>query len=75
MWDGDFPDGPVVENLPSSAGDTGSIPGRVTKIPHATGQLSPWAANYWARALCNPRAATKIPRATTKTRHSQINNK
>ena len=46
MWDGDFPDGPVVENLPSSAGDTGSIPGRVTKIPHATGQLSPWAANY-----------------------------
>ena len=23
----DFPDGPVVENLPANAGDTGSIPG------------------------------------------------
>ena len=37
----DFPGGPVVKNLPSSAGDVGSIPGRGTKIPHATGQLSP----------------------------------
>ena len=25
MWD--FPDGPVVENLPVNAGDMGSIPG------------------------------------------------
>ena len=24
----DFPDGPVVKNLPTNAGDTGSIPGR-----------------------------------------------
>ena len=37
----DFPDGPVVENPPSNAGDTGLIPGRGTKIPHAAGQLSP----------------------------------
>ena len=29
--------------LPTSAGDTGSIPGWGTKIPHATGQLSPCA--------------------------------
>ena len=36
--------GPVVKNPPSNAGDTGSIPGRGTKIPHATGQLSPCAA-------------------------------
>ena len=35
-----FPGGPVVKNLPSSAGDVGSIPGRGTKIPHAAGQLS-----------------------------------
>ena len=35
-----FPGGPVVKNSPSSAGDTGSIPGRGTKISHATGQLS-----------------------------------
>ena len=39
----DFPGGPVVKNLPSDAGDTGLIPGRGTKIPHATGQLSPRA--------------------------------
>ena len=39
----DFPGGPVVKNPPSSAGDAGSIPGRGTKIPHATGQPSPRA--------------------------------
>ena len=38
---GDFPGGPVVKNPPSDAGDTGSIPGLGTKIPHAVGQLSP----------------------------------
>ena len=31
----DFPDGPVVKNLPSKAGGTGSVPGLGTKIPHA----------------------------------------
>ena len=39
----DFPGGPVVKNLPSNAGDVDSIPGRGTKIPLATGQLSPRA--------------------------------
>ena len=39
----DFPGGPVVENLPSNAGDTSLIPGQETKIPHAAGQLSPFA--------------------------------
>ena len=29
----DFPGGPVVKNPPSNAGDSGSIPGRGTKIP------------------------------------------
>ena len=37
------PSGPVVKNLPSSAGDVGSIPGRGTKIPHVVGLLSPCA--------------------------------
>ena len=32
----DFPDGPVVKNLPSSAGDAGSIPDLGTKIPYPT---------------------------------------
>ena len=40
----DFPGGAVVKNPPSNAGDTGSIPGRGTKIPHAAVQLSPCAA-------------------------------
>ena len=39
----DFPGGPVVKNLPSNAGDMGSIPGGGTNIPHAKGQLNPWA--------------------------------
>ena len=42
IWD--FPGGPVVKNLPSNAGDPGSIPGRGTKIPLAAGQLSSHAA-------------------------------
>ena len=50
----------MVKNPPSSVGDTGSIPGRGIKIPHATGQLS-------------PRATTreKIPSVAPKTQHSQ----
>ena len=36
----DFPGGPVVKNLPSNAGDEGSILGQGTKIPHAAGQPS-----------------------------------
>ena len=34
----------MVKNPPSNAGETGSIPGRGTKISHAVGQLSPRAA-------------------------------
>ena len=37
----DFPGSPVVKNLPSNAGDVGSIPGQRTEIPHTSGQLSP----------------------------------
>ena len=33
---GNFPDGPVVKNSPSNAGDTGLVPGWGTKIPQAT---------------------------------------
>ena len=39
----DFPGGPVVKNLPYNAGDSGSIPGQGTKIPHAVEQLNPHA--------------------------------
>ena len=34
----DFPGGPVFKNLPSNAGDAGSIPGPGIKIPHMVGQ-------------------------------------
>ena len=40
---GDFPGGPVLKSPPCNAGDTGSIPGRGTKIPHAAEQLNPRA--------------------------------
>ena len=36
----DFPDGPVVENLSTNAGDTVSIPDLGTKIQHVKQQLS-----------------------------------
>ena len=36
----DFPGSPVVKNLPSSAGNTGSSPGQGTKIPHTSRQLN-----------------------------------
>ena len=35
MWCWDFPGGPVIENLPSNAGDPVSIPGQGAKVPHA----------------------------------------
>ena len=31
----------MVTNLPRNVGNSGSIPGQGTKIPHAAGQLSP----------------------------------
>ena len=52
----------MVRNLPSNAEDTGSIPGRETEIPQATGQLSlPAAAaeptgqakNWWSQKQTN----------------------
>ena len=62
----DFPGGPVVKKPPSNARDAGLIPGWGTKLPHAVGQLSP-------RTL-EPTATTREkPRASTKTRRSQIN--
>ena len=38
-----LPCGPMVNNPHCNAGDTGSISGRGTKIPHTVGQLSPCA--------------------------------
>ena len=41
---GGLPWCPVVKNPPSNTGDTGSIPGQGTKIPHAQEQVSPHTA-------------------------------
>ena len=35
-----FSGGPVVKNPPANSGDTGSISGQRTKIPHAVEQVS-----------------------------------
>ena len=46
----DFPCGPVVKTLPSSARDVGSVPGQEAKIPH---DLWPKNQNIWQRQYCN----------------------
>ena len=48
----------MVENLPSNAGDVGSIPGRGTKISHAMGQLSLHATTT-EPTLWSPHATTR----------------
>ena len=48
----DFPGGPVVKNLPCSAGDVGSIHSWGTKIAHATDLVSPRATTRESRN-CN----------------------
>lgn len=60
MHSWDFPDSPVVKNLPYNAGDVDLIPGWETKIPQPSN-------NY----ACVQQL--KIPHATTKTQHSQTN--
>ena len=56
----------MVKNLPSNAGDTGSIPGWGNKIPRAAGQLSLRTTTTElvrlkerARVLWTPRATTR----------------
>ena len=49
----DSPGGPVVKNPPCHAGEKGSVPGWRTKIPQASGQLSPSAATTKAHTRHN----------------------
>ena len=74
----DFPGGPVVKNSPSKAGNSGSIPGRGVKIPHALGQLSPCATTAESKysGACAPQREKHLFAtireslyATTKTQH------
>ena len=59
----------MVRNPPCDAGDIGSIPGPGTKIPPAAEQLSP-CTTTGEFMCCNER----FPRATSKTKCSQIKN-
>ena len=56
----DFPCSPVVKNLPFNAGDMGSVPGKGTKILHATEQLSLHAS------IESPHAETEDPPESNK---------
>ena len=58
----------MVKNLPSNAGDVGSIPGGGTKIPHAMGQLSPRATTTELMGL-NERV--HVPQTTEPTCHNE----
>ena len=55
----DFPSGPGVKNLPCNAGDTGSLSGGRTKMPHAEEQPSPRNHSYWAQALWSLQATAR----------------
>ena len=68
IYSGDFAHGPMAKNLLCNPGDSGSIPGWGTKIPHAPGKLcrqtstpEPCALGSWR---CNREAsmAAKSPR-------------
>ena len=69
----DFPGGPVVKNLPSNAGDTGSIPGQGTRISHAMGKqrLCATATEPTCPNLRSHMLYRKIPHAATKTQFIQ----
>ena len=71
----DFPGNLVVENLPSNAGDAGSIPGRGTNTPYDMGGgAEPECRDYWTYLqLEKPHAATEIPRAAAKIWRNQSN--
>ena len=56
----DFPGGPVLRSLASSAGDLGLMHGRGTQIPHATGHQSLCTVTS-EPALESPGAATAEP--------------
>ena len=60
-----LPSCPVVKNLPSSAGDIGSIPGQGTKIPQGAEQLGPLTAT--TEPTHSRGTTTKTLRAATRT--------
>ena len=70
-----LPGGSVVKNPPANAGDIGSILCPESKIPHATGKLSPRATTTDAHVSHSPCSATREttamrrPSTTTRVQH------
>ena len=67
----------MVKNLPSNAGDVGSVPGQGTEVPHVSEQLSlstittePKHPGACVPPLESPCAATKTPRDAGKIPHA-----
>ena len=71
----DFPGVLVVKNPPTNAGDVGLIPGWETKIPHATGQLSPHTATAEPTrpGSCAPQLERENPHAATREKPAHHN--
>ena len=65
----------MVGNPPSNAGDAGLIHGRGTKIPHATGQLSPRAATREKPARRNEDPEQPKEKKEKKTSRSLLGSK
>ena len=63
---GDFLGGLVVENLPSNAGDLGSIPDQGTNIPHAIRQLNLHAT------VKSPRIPQGTPSTVKNQKHTDV---
>ena len=63
----DFPDGPVVKNPPSNAGEADLILGWGTKIPHAREKLNPLTASSEPASWSLLATTEKIPHAAAKT--------
>ena len=63
LWD--FPDGPAVKNPACNAENTGSVPGKGTKIPPAAEQLN--RSPYYGATTRVHTPQWKIPHAAAKT--------
>ena len=60
----------MVKNSPLNAGGSGSIPGWGTKIPQASGQLSPSAAT---REACMPQQRPSVAEKEIKSMKTEVN--
>ena len=70
----------MVKNLPSYAEDAGSIPGPVTKIPHAAGQSGLYVpqlekATHYIKELAHQKGRRSAAKKQNKTKQKSNDNK